>query len=54
MQTKKFVILADLLKTNYYNAKNTEIKSKIPSISGLATTSALLAVETKCLMLVIL
>ena len=53
MQTKKFVILADLLKTNY-NAKNTEIKSKIPSISGLATTSALLAVETKCLMLVIL
>ena len=53
MQTKKFVILADLLKANC-NAKNTEIKSKIPSISGLATTSALLAVETKCLMLVTL
>ena len=30
-----------------YNAKNTEIESKIPSISGLATTTALTAVENK-------
>ena len=34
-------------KTPDYNAKNTEIESKIPSISGLATTTALTAVENK-------
>ena len=30
-----------------YNAKITEIESKIPSVSGLATNSALNAVENK-------
>ena len=30
-----------------YNAKITEIESKIPSISGLATNSALTTVENK-------
>ena len=30
-----------------YNAKITEIESKVPIISGLATTSALTAVEKK-------
>ena len=38
-------MLVDLLKA--YNAKITDIESKIPSISGLATTSALTAVENK-------
>ena len=37
----------DLLKKTDYNAKITKIKSKIPIISGLATTSALTAVENK-------
>ena len=37
----------DLLKKDY-NAKITEIESKIPSITGLATTAALTtAVENK-------
>ena len=47
MQTKKFLILVDLLKKTDYNAKITEIESKIPSISGLATTAALPAVENE-------
>ena len=46
MQTKKFLMLVDLLKTDY-SAKITEIESKIPSTSGLATNSALTAVENK-------
>ena len=36
----------DLLK-NRHSAKITEIEGKIPSISGLATNSALTAVENK-------
>ena len=47
MQTKKFLILVDLLKKTDYNAKITEIESKIPSISGLATTAALPTVENE-------
>ena len=47
MQTRKFLILVNLLKITDYNAKVTEIENKIPSISGLATTSALNAVENK-------
>ena len=47
MQTKRFLILADLLKKLDYNAKISEIESKIPRISGLATKSALTAVENK-------
>ena len=39
----------DLLKKTDYNAKISEIESKIPNISGLATTSALNAVEIKVL-----
>ena len=35
------------MKKTDYNAKITEIESKIPSISGLATTAALTAVEYK-------
>ena len=34
-------------KTIDYDAKITEIESKIPSISGLATNSALTGVENK-------
>ena len=45
---RKFLILVKLLKTKtYYNAKIIEIEKKIPSISGLATNSALTAVENK-------
>ena len=47
MQTKKFVILMDLLKKTDYNAKINEIENKIPSIFGLATTAALTALENK-------
>ena len=44
MQAKTFLILVDLLKQTDYNVKICEIESKIPSIGGLATTSALTAV----------
>ena len=37
----------DLLKKTDLNAKITEIESKIPSVSGLATNSALTAVKNK-------
>ena len=40
-------MLLDLLKKTYYNPKTTEIESKIPSISDLATNSALTAAEDK-------
>ena len=46
MQTKRFLILAGLLKTDY-NATVSEKEGKIPSISGLATNTALTAVENK-------
>ena len=35
------------VKEGDYNAKTSEIESKMPSISGLATKSALTAVENK-------
>ena len=35
------------VKKGDYNAKTSEIESKMPSISGLATKSALTAVENK-------
>ena len=47
MQTKKYVILVDLLKKTDYNTKITKIESRTPSISGLATITALTAVENK-------
>ena len=49
MPTKKFLILVDLLKKTDCNAKITEIESKIPTISALATTAALTAFENKIL-----
>ena len=36
-----------MVKKTDFNAKVTEIKDKIPSISGLATNTALIAVENK-------
>ena len=49
---KKILILAGLLKkqTNY-RSKISEIESKIPSTSGLATTSALTELKIKFLKL---
>ena len=47
MQTKTFLILVDLLRKTDYNTKIIEIEGKIPSITGLATTAALTAVENK-------
>ena len=44
---KKFLMLMILLKKTNYNNKITKIENKIPSISGLSTTSALTAVENK-------
>ena len=52
-QTKKNLIVVNLLKKADYNTKISETENKIPSISGLATTSALTAVENKYVMLVI-
>ena len=37
----------NLLKKTDYNSKISEIESKIPGISGLATNSALTTVENK-------
>ena len=47
MVTRKYLILAGLLKKAGYSAKITEIESKIPSITSLATTDALIVVEHK-------
>ena len=47
MQTKNHLILVDLLKKTDYNAKITEIESKILSITSLATNAVLTAVENK-------
>ena len=46
-QKKKIPDTSKLVKKSDYNAKVSEIEGKIPSISGLATTSALTAVENK-------
>ena len=53
MQTKRFRILVELLKKLDYNSKISETESKIPSISGLATTSELTALEIKYLILAV-
>ena len=45
MQMKKYLIVEDLLKKTNYNAKITETEGKIPSITGLATTAALTAIN---------
>ena len=46
-KTKKFPDASDLVKKTDFNAKITEVEGKIPNITGLATSSALTAVETK-------
>ena len=45
MHIKKYLIVYDLLKKTNYNAKITETEGKIPSITGLATTAALTAIN---------
>ena len=45
--TKKIPDASGLVKKTNYNVKNTEIEVKIPSITGLAATAALTAVENK-------
>ena len=44
---KKIPDTSSLVKKTDYSSKITEIEGKIPSISGLATSSALTAVENK-------
>ena len=44
---KKIPDTSGLVKKTGYSSKITEIEGKIPSISGLATNSALIAVENK-------
>ena len=44
---KKIPDTNGLVKKSYYSAKASEIENKIPSISDLATSSALTAVENK-------
>ena len=46
---KKIPDTNGLVKKTYYSAKASEIENKIPSISDLATSSALTAVENKIL-----
>ena len=52
--TKKIPDASGLVKEVDYNAKITEIEGKIPSITGLATSTAsiLITIEMKFLMLV--
>ena len=47
MQTKKYLILPDLLKKTDYSANIFETESEIYSISGLATITALTSVKNK-------
>ena len=47
IQIKKIADTSDLAKKTDLNAKITEIEGLIPSITGLATNSALAAVENK-------
>ena len=47
MQTKKLPNTSDLVKKADLNAKVTEIESKIPNISGLATNFTLTSVGNK-------
>ena len=46
---KKIPDVSDLVKKTNFNSKISEVESKIPSITGLATNSALTAVENKIL-----
>ena len=49
MWTKKIPYVSGLVKKTNFNAKIIEVEGKIPSFSGLATNSALTAVENKIL-----
>ena len=44
---KKIPDTSKIVKETYYNSKISKIENKTPSISGLATTSGLNAVENK-------
>ena len=44
---KKIPDVSSLVKKTNFDTKVTEIEGKIPSITGLATSSALTAVENK-------
>ena len=44
---KKIPDISDLIKKTDFNTKITEVEGKIPSITGLATRSALTTVENK-------
>ena len=44
---KNFPDVSNLVKKSDYNTKVSEIEGKVPSITGLAKTSALTAVENK-------
>ena len=44
---KKIPDISGLVKKTDFNSKITEVEGKIPSITGLATNSALAAVENK-------
>ena len=44
---KKIPDLSNLVKKTDFNPKIAEVENKIPSISGLATTSALTVVEKR-------
>ena len=44
---KKIADVSDLVKKTDFNAKITEMKGKIPSITGLATSSALAVIKNK-------
>ena len=47
MGSSPVAVISDLAKKTDLNAKITEIEGKIPTITGLATNSALTAVENK-------
>ena len=47
MQTKKVLILMSFFKKKDFNARFTELESKIPSISGLVAAFPLSSVENK-------
>ena len=47
IQKRKFLILVGFFKKTDYNAKISEIESKIPRIKGLATNSTQTTVEIK-------
>ena len=47
LELEKKISVSNFVKKSDYNTKASEIEGKIPSITGLATTSALTTVENK-------